>query len=371
MAELLRAVKHYLKHVDYILLGLALASTAYGMVLIYSATRSAGTNRYVLIQGAALAIGLVAFVLCSLIDMDHVSTLWKWVYVLNLLMVASLAIFGVGDNTGNRSWIRFLGIGIQPAEVGKLFFIFTLATHIRLLGDKLSQIRSVIQVAVHILLISAAVYLFSDDLGMVLAYLFIGAAMVFAAGIKLRWFGLAFFGLFALAPTLWSHLSTGQKNRILVVFDPSIDPTKAWHAEQSKIALGAGQLTGQGYLQGRQVQYSQLPAKHTDFIFSVAGEEFGFLGCLLILILLTLLIFRVFYVAFRADEPLPALICTGVGSMLLFQSIINIGMCVGLTPVIGLTLPFFSYGGSSLVTMYACIGIVSGIRMREKPSWLQ
>ena len=168
----------------------------------------------------------------------------------------------------------------------------------------------------------------------------------------------------AAFPIIWNFLDQFQRNRILVVFNPSVDEAVSWQAEQSKIAIGGGQLVGRGFLQGTQTQFSRLPAKHTDCIFAVAGEEFGFIGCMLIILLLILIVLRIFYISWRASTRFSSLVCAGVGSMFLFQSIINIGMCLGVTPVIGLTLPFFSYGGSSLVTMFVSVGIIAGIRMR-------
>ena len=161
------------------------------------------------------------------------------------------------------------------------------------------------------------------------------------------------------------------ETRILVLFDPSIDVEQSRQATYGKIAIGSGQFTGQGWTNGTMTQMQYVPENQTDYIFSVAGEELGFLGCLLIIILLMALIIRLFYVAYRASTPFSALIAVGVSGMLLFQTFMNIFMNVGLLPVMGLTLPFFSYGGTSIVTMFAALGIAAGVRMREKPSWLQ
>ena len=168
-------------------------------------------------------------------------------------------------------------------------------------------------------------------------------------------------------PILWNYvLKDYQKTRILVLFDPSIDVEQSRQATYGKIAIGSGQFTGQGWTNGTMTQMQYVPENQTDYIFSVAGEELGFLGCLLIIILLMALIIRLFYVAYRASTPFSALIAVGVGGMLLFQTFMNIFMNVGLLPVMGLTLPFFSYGGTSIVTMFAALGIAAGVRMREK-----
>ena len=156
-----------------------------------------------------------------------------------------------------------------------------------------------------------------------------------------------------------------------MLFDPSIDPETSRQATYGKIAIGSGQMDGQGLTHGTMTQMQLVPENHTDYIFSVAGEELGFIGCMLIIGLLVLLIARIFYVSYRASTTFSSLLAVGVGGMFMFQVFMNIFMNIGLLPVMGLTLPFFSYGGTSVLTMYAALGIVAGVRMREKPSWLQ
>ena len=174
------------------------------------------------------------------------------------------------------------------------------------------------------------------------------------------------------APYIFYNLLTEtQRNRILAPYDPSIDPTGLgvlWQTNQSKMALASGQIFGSGLYHGTQTQDGSIPYQHTDFIFAVAGEELGMVGCLAIIILLTAIIVRCVRIGLRSQSSLGALVCIGIAAMLAFQTLENIGMCIGVAPVIGLTLPFFSYGGSSIVTIFAAMGIVSGIKMRPKPS---
>ena len=369
MKRAIRNIKLFFLHADLYLLFSALSLSIFGIILIYSATRSYDTNKYIYIQIVATIIGIAAFVITSFIDIDYISGIWKWLFIFNLALLASLAIWGYGE--GNRSWINLGIVSVQPAEIGKLVMIFTLAQHIYQRREELNSPPVLLLLLLHAGITTAFVYIFSEDLGMALNFLFIAIIMFFAAGVLLRWFAAALVTVSGLFPIIWSNLKPYHKTRILVVFDPTLDPDKAYHAEQSKIALGAGQLTGRGFLQGRQTQYGLLPTKHTDFIFSVAGEEFGFIGCLFIVLLLSFIIFKIFYNSSKAQSQFSSLVCVGLGSMLLFQTFINIGMCTGLTPVIGLTLPLISYGGSSVVTTYTALGIVSGVRMREKPSWLK
>ena len=217
-----------------------------------------------------------------------------------------------------------------------------------------------------------AVVIASGDTGMAIQYFMIALIMLFTAGLSLKWLGVGCGLAVVSIPILWNFiLDDYQKTRILVLFDPSIDPETSRQATYGKIAIGSGQMDGQGLTHGTMTQMQLVPENHTDYIFSVAGEELGFIGCMLIIGLLTLLILRLFYVSYRASTTFSSLLAVGVGGMFLFQTFMNIFMNVGLLPVMGLTLPFFSYGGTSVLTMYAALGIAAGVRMREKPSWLQ
>ncbi len=210
----------------------------------------------------------------------------------------------------------------------------------------------------------------SEDLGVALQYIFIFVIMAFVGGVSFVWFLGALGALAAAAPTIWTHLSDDRRNRILVLFDASIDPdaqNERYQVNRSIRALQNGGIRGQGLYNGTMVQSSSLPMQRNDFIFSAIGEELGMLGCLAVLLLLSAVIIRIIHVGIKSGNYMNRLICVGIAGMLTAQVFINIGVCIGLVPVIGLTLPFFSYGGSSLVTMFFAMGIVSGINMRPAP----
>lgn len=367
MPNLLKSLDRYVRTIDYFLLVIALICSACGIVLIYSAAAalSEGSSRYITVQSAAIVLGLIGFVVMSCVRWENHTRFWRIVLVLNILFQLSLVVFGYEDG-GNRSWLRFAGIGIQPGEIGKLLFIFTFAKQASLYRRQINHWKSLLMLGLQLAVMVLAILIPSHDMGVALSYVFIAVAILFAAGLSLKWFAAGIAVIAAAAPVLWKFLSTAQKNRILVLIDPSIAPDAYWQQEQSRIAIGAGRLFGQGYLQGSQTQHNMLPEKQTDFIFAVAGEEWGLVGCLLILILLNLLIFRVFYVAYRADGHFLTLVCTGIGSMLLYQTYVNIFMCLGVGPVMGLPLPFFSYGGSAMVTSFLAIGVAAGVSMRTR-----
>ena len=365
---------NYLRLSDSLLLFLCLLAALSGMALIYSATRSYGTERYLIVQGAALVLGLGLFIFFSLVDANLLADRWVLLFGFNLALLLILRLFGTEGGTGNKSWLRFGPIGIQPSEVLKITFAMLLAkqmAHLRETRRGLSSVGSVIQLALHFGLMFGLIVVISSDLGSALSFLFIFAAMCFAGGLTIWWFLLALGAGAAAMPILWTRfLREDQRNRILAPYFPDrVDPDGlgvTWQARQSKVALASGGASGQGFLHGVRAQGDLLPFKHTDFIFSVAGEELGLIGCALIVILLTVIILRVLHIGLRCGNYRDMVLCVGFAGFLTFQTFENIGMCVGLTRVIGITLPFFSYGGSSIVSCFAAMGIVSGIRFRQK-----
>ena len=375
--DVVKTVVNYIKNTDLYLAILALVCSAYGMVLIYSATLNPatwqdGSTRNLVIQAAAIVIGLAAFVLMSLIDLETMSGWWKIFVLINIgLQLLLFTPLGTEVN-GQRAWLDLEVTNLQPGELGKLIFIFTLAAHISEIKEHISEWRGLFVIALHTLIMMGAVIISSGDTGMAIQYFMIALIMLFAAGLSIKWLAVGVGLGVASIPLLWNcALDEYQKTRILVLFDPSIDLDASRQATYGKIAIGSGQVSGQGLTHGTMTQMQLVPENQTDYIFSVAGEELGFIGSILIVLLLTLLIVRLFYVSYRASTTFSALLAVGVGGMFLFQTFMNIFMNIGLLPVMGLTLPFFSYGGTSIMTMYAALGIAAGVRMREKPSWLQ
>ncbi len=375
--DILSSIRHYLKNTDLYLMILALVCSVYGMVLIYSATLHPvtaldGSTKNLYVQGAAIVLGLAAFIALSLLDLENVSQLWR-AFVIGNILLQFLLFTPLGTEiNGQRAWLNFGITSLQPGELGKLIFIFTIAAHMTEIRDHITEWRGVFSIGLHTLVMMGAVMVSSGDSGMAIQYLMIAAVMLFSAGLPLKWLGIVAGISIASVPVLWNFVFKDyQKTRILVLFDPSIDVDTSRQATYGKIAIGSGRLFGQGLTNGTMTQMQYVPENQTDYIFSVAGEELGFLGCTLIILLLMALIIRLFYVAYRASTPFSSLLAVGVGGMLMFQTFMNIFMNVGLLPVMGLTLPFFSYGGTSVVTMYAALGIAAGVRMREKPSWLQ
>lgn len=375
MQKLRRILAEFFQQADLVLLGLCCASTVFGILLIFSATRYQDSNRSVLVQSVALVLGICVYIFFSMVDLELVMKKWKWIVAFNVLFIALLITPLGKEFYGNRAWLRFplVPMDIGPAEFVKITFSLLLAKQLEWLREEkrdLHSFRSALMVGGHTLLLMGYYVVISRDMGNALTFFFIFVCMAFVAGFALRWFALLIFGGGGALLAAWSLdlIPKYMMERFLILFDHSIDPLgKGWQQTRSLLALGSGGWFGQGFLNGTQTQsgFSQnLPARHTDLIFSVCGEEFGLFGCLLVILLLVAVIARVLLVAKRARTPFHCYVCAGVAAMLIYQTVVNIGMCLYVMPVIGVTLPFFSYGGSSMVTLYIAMGIVSGIKKR-------
>ena len=375
----------FFQQADLVLLGLCCVATVFGMVLIASATHYMGPAkmlRYVGVQGVAMLLGFCMYVLMSMVDIEIVLKKWKWLVLFNVVFIGLLKTpFGVGEvSTGNQAWLKFPGIPFQigPAEVVKITFTLLLAKQLAWLREEkrdLKSFSSAVQVAGHTLALMGWYVVISGDMGNALTFFFIFLCMAFAAGFALRWFVLLFLGSGAGFAAAWvlDLIPDYMMDRFRVLVDHSYDSLGVgWQQTRSLMAIGSGGLFGQGYMNGTQTQstYPQsLPNRWTDFVFSVCGEELGLVGCLAVIILLTAIIIRVLLVAKNAQTPFHCYVCVGMAAMLIYQTVINIGMCLFVMPTIGVTLPFFSYGGSSVVTLYMAMGVVSGIKKRSPALW--
>lgn len=380
---------------DLVLLGLCSAATLYGILIISSAAHymPAGGGKYVKVQALALLLGIVLYILLSSLNLSGLLKHWKWVAVFNVgFILLLLTPLGISVNN-NRAWLgpqtigKKLGIAflknfpltLQPAELVKITFIILLAAQLSLLKEHkdLRRFSYVIQPAGHMLFMVGLLYVVSKDAGSALVYVFIFLGMALAAGMALRWFALGGVGAAGAFALLWKldKIPDHIRGRILAVLDHSYDVRGVgWQQTRSLLAIGSGGLTGQGLYHGTQVQSASsnsLPERYNDFIFASIGEELGLLGCLLVILLLFGIVARCLFIARKAQTETEALICVGMASMLMFQVVANIGMCLYVVPVIGLTLPFFSYGGTSIMTTFMAMGVVSGIKRRCAPDWVR
>lgn len=368
-----RAIRDFIKKADMVLLLLCTVASVFGIVIISSATNYLGSTRYVLIQVLALILGIAFFVLFTLIDIDIIAERRELLLIFCVIFICMLKVFGVEGTTGNRSWLHFsfLPFNLQPGEICKVLYIIIIAKTMSVKQNHLSSPLNMAKLGGITLLLFGLIIVVSYDDGVALNYLLIFVIMAFVGGVNIGWF-LAALGVITLvSPLIWTKfLDTYQRDRILVLFDSSVDPDAhgvRWQMNRSLRMLQNGGIAGQGLFRGNMVQAGLTPAQHTDFIFSSTGEELGMLGCILVLLLLAAIIIRCVHVGIKSENYMNRLICIGIAGMLLAQISVNVGMCLGIFPVVGLTLPFFSYGGSSIVTMFSAMGIVSGIYMRPAP----
>jgi len=372
-----KLIKAFFQRGDLFLLAVCLICSCISVYAVHLATTgmvaggvtSVNPTKCVIVQTFSVCIGIVAYMIFTVIDGDILGRQWRILCVLNVLLMVALVIFGSADDTGNKSWIRFAGIGIQPSEIVKILYIIISAKQMTDLKERgnINSFMSIIQMAGHFVIVFGMIVVVSSDLGSATILMFIFLLMLFALGVKLYWFAIGGAAVAAAVPLLWNYfLKDYQKQRILAPYDSSIDPTGwgiSWQTTQSKITLASGRLSGVD----AEHTASVFTGKHTDFIFACIGENFGMIGCIIVIILLVILIIHCVRIGLHAGRTFDMLLCIGVAGAITFQTFINIGMCIGISPVIGITLPFFSYGGSSMVTLFSAMGLVSGVKYKAKP----
>ena len=373
MRKLWNGVTEFFRRGDLILLFLCVVTTIFGMVIIASATHYSGSSRYLVVQGAALVLGIGLYIAVSLLDVEILAEHRELLLAFNVLFMSLLLVWGVEGNTGNRAWLDLpmLPVNIQPAEICKITFVIALAKTMSNHRNKLSSVKSMAAMTIQTVLMMGLILVISKDAGSAIVFLFIFLVVAFVGGVRAWWFLIGLLIAAAVFPILWKYfVRADQKNRILMFFDPTIDPQGKgvrWDTNRSIAMLSGGGISGQGLFKGAMLQNHAIAAQHTDFIFSAIGEELGILGCLFTLLLLSAIVARCVHVGLKTPNYMNRLICFGIAAILVLQILINVGMCIGVFPVIGLTHPFVSYGGSSIVTLYLAMGLISGIHMRPDP----
>lgn len=367
-------IQKFFSRTDWVMLALCLAASIFGIIMISSATNLAGSSSYVRTQIVSLVLGLILFVIISYLDMEILGEHQLIMTIFAAIFLMLLYPFGVAGQTGNRSWMKIPGIPfmIQPAEYCKIVYILVVARIMTIYREHINSLACVLRLGIVSLLFVGLIIVISSDAGVALIYVFAFIIMAITGGFHIIWFILGGASLAVVISIAWTSgiIRDDQKDRIMVIFDSSIDPNGLgvrWQAKRSLNAITGGGLTGQGLYQGTQTQAENIPAQHTDFIFAVIGEELGYLGCILCIALLVAIAIRIVYIGVRSESYFYRQLCIGISAVFMFQIIVNIGMCLGLTPVIGLTLPFISYGGSSQLSLYIAMGVISSVRLHPSP----
>lgn len=369
-----------LRNTDYVLLLVVLSLCVMGVTVVSSAVLGYDpTNAYgyVYRQVAGVVLGSLALVVVVLFDYTEFARMYRSLYVGNLVLLALVWVPGLGlgrDEVGAQSWINLGIVNLQPAELSKVSLILTLAWLLARTESLLSW-RELLPAFIHVLP-ALSLVLLQPDLGTALVFLALSAAMLYAAGTPGWKFLLAALLSVALAVgAVVAHLRWDvplplprhQVERLICWLQPSYDLQGAcYNVYQSKLAIATGSLLGKGFAQGNRSQMGYIPENHTDFIFAVVGEEFGFVGAAVVILLFLLLLWRVVVAATQAKDRYGMLICTGAAAMIGFHVVENIGMTMGIMPVTGIPLPFISYGPTAVVANMVAIGLVLNVHMRRQ-----
>lgn len=367
-------------HIDWVLLGLSFLIPALGLIVLYSAGFDPDSESVLSTwlpfifqsptcakQAAFLVIGFFVMIVGLSIPTQVFHRYAYLVYFLGVLLLACVATFGTIVN-GSRRWLDFGGLNLQPSELMKMGIIFSLARTLSRAPPRNHSGYSLSELLTPLLLLALPMFFIikQPDLGTGLSLCLVGLSMILFVGIRPKTL-LIVTGIFlSLLYPSWHMLHDYQQRRILVLLNPEIDPSgSGYHINQSKIAVGSGELFGKGFLQGTQSQLEFLPEHTTDFIFSVLAEEWGFFGSIAVLTCYFLLLLTMLKIAYKSKDLFSCLLVIGITSQIFIHVVINTGMVMGILPVVGIPLPLFSYGGSALVSLMFGLGVVQGVSMRR------
>ena len=373
MKAVFRKLADFIRESDKILVLLCLIASSFGCISILSATQYLNTGmRQFLMQVICMILGLAAAFIISAFDYKIFSKYWFLIALVGLIPVVLTFFIGYAPGqTDDQAWLRLPGgITFQPSELLKICFTVTFAYHVNKIGDNVKKLSHVILLCIHGAIPVLLIHFQGDDgSALIIAFMFIG--MMFVAGVKLRYFILAIISAVVASPFIYFFvMNDDQKKRISSLLFPTANDyiDTLWQQYRGRIAMANGGLFGKGFGNGSMVQSGSVPLQYNDFIIASIGEEFGIIGCVLVFLLLTLICIRILIISKKANNQLGSVICAGIFSMFLSQIIINIGMCLSLLPVIGVTLPMFSAGGTSLLCLYLGIGLVLSVYMHRDSS---
>ena len=364
-----RTFRDKIRQIDIVLFVCTFILSTISLLTIFGAVDNFGRSKLIM-QSAMVIVGTVGLFIFANFDYRFfVDRFAIFLFLGSALILAVTLIFGsTGDNmeTANRSWLNipFVNIAIQPSEFVKLAFLCTFAKHLDTVKDTINHPKTLLFVLLHAGII-AGLILLSGDLGVCLVYFGIIAVMLYCAGLS-GWYFLGFAALLLIAfPFLWDFLRTDQQNRIIFGFNPELDANNIGvQALMSRDTIASGGFFGQGLFGGSL--YEDLAASHTDFIFATVCEKFGFVGGFIVVATLVVMVFRLIWISKNSRDGVGKLICGGIAAIIILQTIENLWMCVATVPVIGITLPFVSYGGSSILAMYLVMGLAHSVAAHEK-----
>ncbi len=350
------------------LLLLITVASVFGVMMVHSATRwqlqeGELMHRDATVMIIAAVAGIIITLIISAIDYELIMKLWPIIGLFCVGLMLVTLIFGVAPESrpDAKSWLQFGSIYFQSSELVKIGYVITYSMHLELCKDNINSFKSIVLLGIHALIPIGLVVL-TGDMGSALVFIFMTIAMLFFAGLHIGFFGAGGILAVAASPLIWMYIFDDyQRNRFLALFRPEDFADESYQQTLGLNALGSGGFFGQGYLKGTYTQAGLVPESENDFIFTAIGEETGFFGCLIALGLLFFICFKMIRIGKEARDFSAQLACYGIASMIAAQVVINIGMCLMVLPVIGITLPFFSAGGTSTLCLYIGIGLVFSI----------
>jgi rod shape determining protein RodA len=365
--------RRHLKNFDWSMLLVAVALSFIGIMTIYSATRpvlDADQQSFYLKQFYWLVFSLPFFFIIVSIDYRWFIKFAYPVFILGIVLLIAVFIVGI-KGMGAQRWIPLGFFSFQPSEFFKLFFVIAFSRYLSDIGQNVSiDFKQLVKMNLIFFAVPVFLILKQPDLGTAMILFFVFFSMVVIAGAKKKVIVVAIIiGLLSLpfvGNIIWEGLKEHQKQRLIVFVDPHVDSQGiGYHINQSKVSIGSGGFLGKGYLKGTQGPLKFLPEKHTDFIFSVFAEEWGFVGSAVLFLLYLFILLRGLDTAIRARDPAGSFLAAGVTSILFFYFVVNVGMTLGIVPVVGVPMPFMSYGGTALLSNFLAIGILTNVRMRR------
>jgi len=351
------------RNFDFVLLAATVLLIVFGVAMIHSATQDTPDLKDLPFRQAVWGlVGLVLLLFVAAVDYRFLESLPKLLYALVIASLLLVLVVGQASH-GVQRWIT--GSSLQPSELAKVLIIVTLAQFLAQHEKDIGRLGYILVTMIHVAVPMVLIYL-QPHLGTVIVLAVIWLAMVLMAGMRLvHIIILGFAGLLA-TPLVWFSLKDYMRKRLLLFINPAHDPSARYNIDQALISIGSGGWLGKGYASGTQSQLHFLRVRHTDFIFSVIGEEMGFVGALLLFALMGVVLWRILRGVSVARDSFGRLICCGVAALIFFQVAVNVGMNLGLLPVIGIPLPFISSGGSSLVALLLAEGLVQSVVMRRR-----
>ena len=366
--NILEPIGEYFRKTDKLFWLLILAISLIGCMLIASQQRLDSVD-FLKTQVIAVSVGVICAIGISVIDYNQIGKFWYIIGGTGILLMVSVFFIGIRINgTDDTGWIRLpFGMTFQPSEFVKICFIVTFSKHLAYLAEKnrLHSFLGVLTLLLHGAIPVVLIHFQGDD-GAALVFALMFLVMTFAAGVQIRYFILACIAAAGAVPLMWTTImNTEQKNRLTALFssDETMFRTYGWQQYQGKVSIASGGLFGKGLFNGPRVARDIVPYQENDFIFTVAGEELGFIGCTVILTLFAWMLFRLLKNSARSGNALGKNICIGFFALTGVQILINLGMVLGILPVVGITLPFLSSGGSSVMCLYMGAGLVQSVYM--------